>query len=306
MSARVSKVQIPTRPPLYSVNPQQTPYISNLKDINKNSDNFHCPTNVQHFNLKNKYLYKRKNTYYFSKRINNKPFKISLHSDNLDYCKILRDKIIIKLWDNKKMHIDNERQLRTELNKMILNNTRFDIIESHIKNEFDSDWDHTDNKSTNLMNSLTKEYYEKSLTDEQKRIRELENETNYAASMKELENNLLEKLSNNIQPVKKIKTEETQTKTNNIYENIEEYYGEYIEHRKTFDKVSNSSIKGYNASFRYLKYFINQDTEFNLKFFKDIQMKFTQLPKNFFKYSKYHTKTFKELMELKKMRNMKH
>jgi len=56
--------------------------------------------------LKNtKYLYKRNNIYYFSKKINKKAFKISLKSSNLDYCIMLRDKIIKELKLNEKKEI---------------------------------------------------------------------------------------------------------------------------------------------------------------------------------------------------------
>ncbi|MEA2017250.1 MAG: tyrosine-type recombinase/integrase [Campylobacterota bacterium] len=124
------------------------------------------------------------------------------------------------------------------------------------------------------------------------------NEDNIEDRLKQLEDNILQKITNT--PSQSLNQS---NKINNLIKNIDNYYTEYIEHRKTFDKISQSSIKGYNASFRYLKYFINNETEFTFKFFKDIQKKFTQLPKNFFKYSKYHTKTFEELLEIKQKEN---
>jgi len=88
-----------------------------------------------------------------------------------------------------------------------------------------------------------------------------------------------------------------------IYANLDQYFDEYIEYKKTFDKVSNSSIKTYKASFKYLRYFITSETDFSFKFFKEVQKQFQQLPKNFFKYPKYYEKSFEELMKLKEQEN---
>ena len=88
-----------------------------------------------------------------------------------------------------------------------------------------------------------------------------------------------------------------------IYVNLDKYYNNYIEHRKNFNKISNSSIKGYNASMRYLKYFINEDTIFNFKFFKEVQKKLQTLPKNFFKYPKYYKSSYEDLLVLKDKEN---
>jgi len=77
----------------------------------------HLPKSVQH----TKYLYKRKNIYYFSKRINNIPFKISLHSNNLNYCIILRNKILESL----KLFIDSNESIEEKMQK----------INSYLKNK---------------------------------------------------------------------------------------------------------------------------------------------------------------------------
>jgi len=96
--------------------------------------------------------------------------------------------------------------------------------------------------------------------------------------------------------------QQTQTKldnTSDILENLEQYFNDYLEYRTNHDKVSSSSIKAYKASFRYLKYFINDDIVLNFKFFKQVQKQFTQLPKNFFKYEKYYKKPFEKVIKLK-------
>lgn len=126
--------------------------------------------------------------------------------------------------------------------------------------------------------------------------------------IKDMENNLLEKINNleqqsannfsqNNQPlaVKESKID--------IYEKIDTLYEDYLEYRKSYDNISHSSVKSYNASMKYFKYFITPETEFTFKFFKDVQKKFQQLPKNFFKYKKYYTISFEELMAIKEQEN---
>ena len=88
-----------------------------------------------------------------------------------------------------------------------------------------------------------------------------------------------------------------------IYVNLDKYYNNYIEHRKNFNQISNASVKGYNSAINYLKYFINEDTIFNFKFFKEVQKKLQTLPKNFFKSSKYKNLKYDDLMKLKKIEN---
>jgi len=119
----VLRVRISPRPPLYFENTSQTQYSSYFTDFYKNQDNINCPTFEQHFfnDLKNKYLYKRGKYYYFSKRINRKPIKISLKSSNLDYCRILRNKILKVLSMNQDTIVDETLQKLIDKRNHILN-----------------------------------------------------------------------------------------------------------------------------------------------------------------------------------------
>ena len=90
---------------------------------------------------------------------------------------------------------------------------------------------------------------------------------------------------------------ETNT-TADIYANFDKYYADYIEYKKIFGGVSHHSIKSYDASMKYLKYFVDEKSDFSFKFFKDVQSKLQKLPKNFFKYPKYFEKNYLELMTL--------
>lgn len=89
----------------------------------------------------------------------------------------------------------------------------------------------------------------------------------------------------------------------NIFYNLDKYFNDFIEHRKSFKGVSNSSLKSYTASMKYLKHLSCEDTVFNFKYFKELQKKLQEMPKNFFKYSKYYEITFEELLEVKEQEN---
>ncbi|AOO63826.1 tyrosine-type recombinase/integrase [Sulfurospirillum halorespirans] len=143
------------------------------------------------------------------------------------------------------------------------------------------------------------EYYEWRWKDEienDKRIEELE---------KRKENEIFEIvkiLEKKLDNSPKIDEEINKIK-NNVLINLDRYYSEYIDYRKNFVKVSNDSIRTSNSSFRYLKYFIKENTVFNFSFFKEIQKKFQELPANFFKYEKYYKKDFEEVLKLKDIEN---
>jgi len=100
-------------------------------------------------------------------------------------------------------------------------------------------------------------------------------------------------------PEQKIQNHPEEMESCKIYSNLDNYFKEYIKYRIQFDRISNASIKKYNSSMTYLRYFIDENTVFNFRFFKDIQKKLQQLPKNFSKYKKYYEKSFDELLELK-------
>ncbi|NDK08952.1 tyrosine-type recombinase/integrase [Candidatus Gracilibacteria bacterium] len=119
------------------------------------------------------------------------------------------------------------------------------------------------------------------------------------SDFKKLEKKLLDKidmLQNNT-------LKETTNRNNDIFVNLDKYYNEFMEYKKNFDKISYSSLKSYKSSLLYLKYFTDKNTIFNFSFFKDVQKKLQELPSNFFKYEKYHTKSFNEVLKMKKVEN---
>jgi len=146
-----------------------------------------------------------------------------------------------------------------------------------------------------------KEYYDWFWKDEienEKRMEELEKrkENEIFEIVKNLEKKLTTS-SNNDEKINEI--------NNNVLTNIDTYYEQYTEYRKNFVKVSKDSIRTSNSSFRYLKYFINENTVFNFSFFKEVQKKFQELPANFFKFDKYYKKNFDEVLKLKNIENYK-
>ena len=121
-------------------------------------------------------------------------------------------------------------------------------------------------------------------------------ESNLLAKMDNLDN---QSIDNNQNQSKK---EEIDT-TTNIFDNLDKYYDEYVQHKISFDRVSKHSVKSYNSSMKYLKYFTVKESDFSFKFFKELQKKLQQMPKNFFKYPKYYEKTFEELIVIKEKEN---
>ena len=249
-------------------------------------------------------MYKRNDVYYFSKRINGTPYKVSLHSNNLEYSRILRDRIIEELsvmasekneFLALKKFLQNSEHFLVDA-KIDLGKARrkiFDVISKKDYERVKRDADEL-NKARQGLESLTQKATDNTTSDIK----------NLADKVAQMEANLLAKI-NSIES-NSFKDNQAQTYASqhndskiDIYSNIEQYFNEYIEYKKTFDKVSNSSVKTYKASFKYLRYFITAETDFSFKFFKELQKKFQQLPKNFFKYPKYHEKSFDELMKLK-------
>ena len=103
---------------------------------------------------------------------------------------------------------------------------------------------------------------------------------------------LLEKLSNtdlnNIENDKNII--ENKENDENIM-TLEEAIIKFIEMKKLKEKVKFSTIKGYNASFKYLFRFIDKETKINKitsKFFKEIQYHFLRLPNTYWSKKEYY------------------
>lgn len=114
--------------------------------------------------------------------------------------------------------------------------------------------------------------------------------------------NDLEEISKKLDNINNSREINTQTKqeTQNTNFDLEEQFEKFLAHRNDFDKIGEDTIRNSKSSFRYLKYFIDKDTKFDFSFFKEVQKKFQQIPKNFFKYVKYYKKSFTEVLELKK------
>jgi len=301
-------VRIPLCPPETQKNPIKSSF-EQLQDSQKYNCPTLCPTFVQQ--KKEKYLYKRKNIYYFSKRINNKSIKISLKSSNLEYCKIQRDKII------KKFKIQKEDKVTKKIDKNsleYLQKIQEDIQEKINKiyeenGEFNEEFYQTGltkSQQEMLKEAMTfatkeeeKEWHDWFWKDEienDKRIEELEKrkENEIFEIVKNLEKRLKNETNND---------EKTNEINNNVLVNLDKFYEQYIDYRKNFVKVSKDSIRTSNSSFRYLKYFITENTVFNFSFFKEIQKKFQDLPANFFKFDKYYKKNFDEVLKLKNIEN---
>ncbi len=257
-----------------------------MREYGDNSDNFTCPTLVQQkslseLDLKDKYLYKRNNIFYFSKRMNGKPYKISLHSNNLKYCRMLRDKIL------QDLSLTEREQAGTIKEDWGEENFCYEVP---IK---------IDNRIIRIDRILQSDYEVLKLVDNnearKKLLEKLSNDARLVIQSIEFKNKKQILTSQQVQRREEI----PDNKINDIFTNLDKYYNDYLVYKTSVDGVSQHSIKSYNSSMRYLKYFIDEQTDFSFKFFKEVQKKFQQMPKNFFKYPKYSEKTFDELIAFK-------
>jgi len=204
---------------------------------------------------------------------------------------MLRDKILERL----KMQNDIEKILDKIMNKKSITQKEAEAIYTNEQlNELDYQL-----KQEPILSKEEQEEYDKIAFKEDMelfdRIKELEakKENKILEIVQKLEKNL----SSSTTSQKQTKQE---TKLNN---KIDNYFNKYLEYKKDFYKISDSSIKSYKASYKYFKYFITNNTNLNFSFFKKLQKQLQQLPKNFFKYKKYYTKDFKEVVKLKDIEN---
>ena len=183
--------------------------------------------------------------YYFSKRINNIPIKISLKSNNLEYCRIQRDKILQRLSVS-----GNKKTIKAELNP----NLEFDsetlekIMELGIR---------ALGKNSNYSNVL--------------REQQLTQQTIYKISDK----NDLEEISKKLDSInvpKEIITLPEAKKPPKIKKKITFFQLEelFLNQKIKVGKVGISSIKMYKASFEDLQNYF-KDIDINLLKYKDLE-----------------------------------
>jgi len=199
---------------------------------------------------------------------------------------MLRDKIIKGLKLNKKQEIIdkiiNQENISRDEAQIVYSKSEIEEMDKQYEEMYG---DFTEQELNDIQNNFQKEM-EKKENQKIKKIEEKMKDNRQLEILKRLDN--LE-----------LNTPEIENKNSDIFLNLDKYFEEYIQHKKDFNNISNSSIKSYKASLNYLKFFINEDTIFNFETFKTMQQKFQQLPKNFFKYKEYYTKTFDEIIKIK-------
>ncbi len=77
-------------------------------------------------------------------------------------------------------------------------------------------------------------------------------------------------------------TKITDNKVSFSKKELEEHYNNFLNEKIENEKISDSNIKQYNSTKKFLFYFFkDKDNDLSFKFFKDLQNKFKQLPLNF-------------------------
>ena len=84
------------------------------------------------------------------------------------------------------------------------------------------------------------------------------------------------------------------------YNNIEEYFNDYLDHKINIEKRSISSKKAYISSFYYLKFLSTPDTVYDFAFFKQFQKNLMLIPSNLNKFKKFEKLKIDEIEKVYK------
>ncbi|MCL4430908.1 MAG: tyrosine-type recombinase/integrase [Epsilonproteobacteria bacterium] len=93
------------------------------------------------------------------------------------------------------------------------------------------------------------------------------------------------------------------------YYNLKEYWNKFLDwkierKKQTGREYSNSTIKSFNLSYKYLLEFLNGNEDYNIchfkkRFFIDLQENLKKLPSEFGKYQEFKNKTVSEIVAMK-------
>ena len=220
--------------------------------------------------------------------MNNTPIKISLKSNNLDYCRIQRDKILERLKLNQEEELLNNilKDLELFKKKELLHN-KLDLGSFTYNKE--------DEKKEKIRKEKRAERIKKEFDNKienVEKIKILKKENNLDKQFQSLEERLLQKLQ--------IQQTLEEKPTTSLKIDLKLQFEKYLQHKEKHEKISKSSLKAYAATYRYLEYFTTKNTIFNFAFFKEVQQKLQQLPKDFFKHERYYKSTFEQVLKLQK------
>ncbi len=228
---------------------------------------------------------------------------------------MLRDKLLIKIQEedtkNMKKNLTKDEEIE-KLQKVVKLYNQTLLGTYYINQNKELEYIREQKKAVNKTKETIDKYLELSrLTMALKR--KIDNDKNINDQIKETINKQFESeqiaktIEEQLKSFKDMQiSQTTQDKTDttaDIYENLDKYFEDYLKYRENHNKVSASSLRSYQGSLNYLKYFITKDTELTFKFFKDFQSKLQLLPVNFTKYKKYYTLNFDDLMKLKEKEN---
>lgn len=174
-----------------------------------------------YFTNTTKYLSKRGNIYYFTKRFGNKVYKLSLKSSDLDFCKLQRDKIMRNIMEHNVNDIDFKN-----------------LAKSTYTISLDVKPDLSKGETEEGARMIAAEFGKKLMQD---------------VNPSNLEEFLMLNKNSNTPAV-----QEKNTKLdlwNEIWDNIDKYLEKFIKDKIKQNRISTNTQKNMEASFKYLKLF---------------------------------------------------
>ncbi len=213
---------------------------------------------------------------YFCIKIKNRVVKYSLKTDNVEFAKYLRNLIANKLKGFLKMTPDDLRKsLMAEFNETTKKSSIGGMLNNMLNDKYSVSYTINVNPDPNNPEE-TEEMAEKI-------AKELASKYN---------------LFGNTQTTPTLKKEVEVEKIN--YNNIEEYFNDYLDHKINIEKRSISSKKAYVSSFYYLKFLSTPDTVYDFAFFKQFQKNLMLIPSNLNKFKKFEKLKIDEIEKVYK------
>jgi len=277
-NAAVAKVTEGSNPSLSTSN-TQTPLfygLSKLQHIlkDKKYNKFRkCTT----FKDSLRHIILRENTYYLCIKIKNKVVRYSLKTKDVEFAKYLRNLILKKLKGYLKM------------------------TQEELKKSFRDEFKEANNNTiSNMLNDIKKDKYTISYSID---VKPDPNDPNQTEEMAEkIAKQLASKynlFNNQIATIPEKKDDDKKIN----YNNIENYFNKYLDHKINIEKRSISSKKSYISSFYYLKFFSNNETIYNFAFFKQFQKNLMIIPSNMSKFKKFEKLKIDEIEKIYKIEN---
>lgn len=297
----------------------KSPILGSLKRFSSLYTPAFCPLNHKSTtNLDTKYLYKNFYGYYYLNiRVKHKVYKFSLKTKDHYLSIERRNKILIAL---NTINIVKHDKITLSITLKILGIKKmFEYIDFGDLKQFEL----TDEQIKKKVAKLQEDHYKKIAQQEREELELKELQLKEEQRLINIQTDIKLKFDNQElsmteeQIIENAKKKKSIPKTIRVIEhteeenyfNLKEYWNKFLEwkierKKQSGREYSNSTIKNFNLSYKYLIEFLNGDEDFNVcnfkkRFFIDLQEKLKKLPSEFGKYKEFKNKTISEIVAMK-------